>query len=259
MNADVPSTPGTEHLALGASVRGPRDLTDPRVPVAATAVLLRDSDAGAQVLMLRRHDHGSFPGAWVFPGGKVDPGDRIARAEAEVEIARRAAVRETKEETGLSVSGAGLRPVALWDPPPGLPLRIRTWFFLGAAPNSRLLISEDEAVEHDWVLPNQMLERHGRGERVLYPPTWVMLRRLTEAGGFNASMTLSFLASLWTYETTSDIADTTATLVWSVTRSPGQLRREYRLELATLPWSLRASTAPDSGEAPSALRQDSGG
>jgi len=47
---------------------------------AATMVVVRDSPSGLQVLLLRRahnpdpNDHNS--GAWVFPGGKVDPSDR---------------------------------------------------------------------------------------------------------------------------------------------------------------------------------------
>ncbi len=44
---------------------------------AATLVLLRDSPAGPQVLMLRRHVAIEFAGdAWVFPGGAVDAADR---------------------------------------------------------------------------------------------------------------------------------------------------------------------------------------
>lgn len=46
---------------------------------AATVVLLRDSDAGLQVLLLRRHaDSQVLGGAYVFPGGKVDAADADA-------------------------------------------------------------------------------------------------------------------------------------------------------------------------------------
>jgi 8-oxo-dGTP pyrophosphatase MutT (NUDIX family) len=44
---------------------------------AATVVVLRDSPAGPQVFMVRRHEDTAFMGgAYVFPGGRVDAGDR---------------------------------------------------------------------------------------------------------------------------------------------------------------------------------------
>ncbi|MDX1673498.1 MAG: NUDIX domain-containing protein [Longimicrobiales bacterium] len=43
---------------------------------AATVVLMRDGEAGPEVLLLRRHRRSGFvPGAWVFPGGRVDAAD----------------------------------------------------------------------------------------------------------------------------------------------------------------------------------------
>jgi 8-oxo-dGTP pyrophosphatase MutT (NUDIX family) len=43
---------------------------------AATVVLVRDGDAGMEVLLLKRHRSSGFvPGAYVFPGGRTDPGD----------------------------------------------------------------------------------------------------------------------------------------------------------------------------------------
>ncbi len=43
---------------------------------AATIVLLRDSDVGVEVLLLRRNRSAGFvPGAYVFPGGRVDGSD----------------------------------------------------------------------------------------------------------------------------------------------------------------------------------------
>jgi recombination protein RecT len=77
---------------------------------AATVLLLRDSPAGLEVLMTRRSPTASFaPGAYVFPGGAIDPGDGEAGAWA----ARRpgqtdqhltqalAAIRESFEELGI--------------------------------------------------------------------------------------------------------------------------------------------------------------
>ena len=59
----------------GARTRRPEDATDPAIPVAATVVLLRDSSSGLEVLMIEWPDRGSFAGAWVFPGGKLEVDD----------------------------------------------------------------------------------------------------------------------------------------------------------------------------------------
>jgi len=79
---------------------------------AATAVLLRDGSAGPEVLLLRRHRSSGFvPGAYVFPGGRVDAADAAPAALARV-VGREpdaepdasyitAAVREVFEETGV--------------------------------------------------------------------------------------------------------------------------------------------------------------
>ena len=77
---------------------------------AATVLLLRDGPQGLEVLMTRRAMTASFaPGAYVFPGGGIDPADAQAHALA----ARRstqsdglltqavAAIRESFEELGI--------------------------------------------------------------------------------------------------------------------------------------------------------------
>ena len=49
---------------------------------AATVIVLRDAPAGIQIFMVRRHAGTAFmPGADVFPGGRVDDGDREAPSE----------------------------------------------------------------------------------------------------------------------------------------------------------------------------------
>ena len=78
---------------------------------AATVVLLRDDDGEMQVLLLKRHRSSGFvPGAYVFPGGRIDDADADARLADGVAIPRRGhvpahywfgAVREVLEETGV--------------------------------------------------------------------------------------------------------------------------------------------------------------
>ena len=68
-------------------VRRTRLVYPQREPVAtraaATILLLRDGQAGYEVLMTRRSPKASFaPGAFVFPGGAVDEADGSPRARA---------------------------------------------------------------------------------------------------------------------------------------------------------------------------------
>ena len=49
---------------------------------AATVVVLRDSSAGPEVFLVRRHEDTAFMGgAHVFPGGRVDAADRDGNSE----------------------------------------------------------------------------------------------------------------------------------------------------------------------------------
>ena len=55
---------------------------------AATVVMLRDSDAGMQVFLLKRHGLSDvLGGAYVFPGGKVDPLDSALDMDAHLDQA----------------------------------------------------------------------------------------------------------------------------------------------------------------------------
>ena len=74
------------------------DPTDPKGPAvpapAATVVLVRDAPDGLEVLLARRSSKLAFHGgAWVFPGGRIDPGDYAERPDDLLGAARRAAAR----------------------------------------------------------------------------------------------------------------------------------------------------------------------
>ncbi|WP_160173252.1 NUDIX hydrolase [Microbacterium sp. CH12i] len=156
--------------------------------VAGTAVLLRETPHGSEVLLIRRPDRGSFAGAWVFPGGIIEDIDRRADA-AEVEDAGRAAVRETFEEVGLNVTG--LVVLSQWVPPIEAPKRVRTWFFLSTEMHGTVTPSPDEVVDWRWVSPTEALAQHARGEIELVPPTWVTLHTLVAAGDIAGAMAAS--------------------------------------------------------------------
>lgn len=93
---------------------------------AASLVLIDAGSGEPRILMGRRHSRMKFvPDAFVFPGGKLDAGDRGVRAacgfghltarmmegaaasRAKAEALAAAAIRETFEETGLLVAAPG--------------------------------------------------------------------------------------------------------------------------------------------------------
>jgi len=147
---------------------------------AATVILARDGEAGLETLMLRRNSELAFGGMWVFPGGRVDLRDHEGlAADDELGAARRAAVREAGEEAGVSVAPGALVPFSHWTPPPILPRRFLTWFFLAPAPPSDVVIDGAEIHEQSWMPPADALRRRDAREIELAPPTWVTLHELS--------------------------------------------------------------------------------
>jgi len=135
-------------------------ITPPTPRDAATVMVLRSIGVGVEVLMLRRVAAMKFaPGAYVFPGGSVDPADSDpvvgwhgpdpaefgARLGASAEMARAlvsAAVRETFEESGVLLAG----------PPGGGPL---------AAPSGPSWEADREALAAGAVTLAGLLSRRG--------------------------------------------------------------------------------------------------
>jgi 8-oxo-dGTP pyrophosphatase MutT (NUDIX family) len=114
---------------------------------AASLILLRDGEAGLEVLIGRRGKGARFmPGRYVFPGGRITAEDArpwYGEATVAAEAAdraflalKRAALRETFEETGLVIG----RPGELRAPGNGALSAIeQAYHALGAAPAPDLL------------------------------------------------------------------------------------------------------------------------
>lgn len=86
----------------------------PVIPaLASTVILLRDTPAGPEVFMVRRHVRSEFAAdVYVFPGGKVDEGDglpaphredagNVRSSSVDFYMVKQAAVRELFEEAGV--------------------------------------------------------------------------------------------------------------------------------------------------------------
>lgn len=159
----------------------------PAIP-AATVVLLRDAPDGVETLMLRRNSKLAFAGgAWVFPGGRIDPEDYPSDGEA-AGAARTAAVREAKEEAGLEVDPESLVWFAHWTPGPLAARRFATWFFMARAPEGVVVVDDGEIHEHLWIRPAEAMSRRDAGEIELIPPTWMTLHLLAEEPSVDAAM-----------------------------------------------------------------------
>ncbi|WP_051973260.1 NUDIX domain-containing protein [Cryobacterium sp. MLB-32] len=235
------------------------------IGVAATVVLLRDSAHGPEVLLLERPRHrGSFAGAWVFPGGGVDPEDRVETDAAapdsadgaddsddgEERAARRAAVREVREETGLEISPNSLLSTALWIPPASAPKRLRTWFYVTTAPAGTIVLAEDEVVDHAWLRPEDALERHASASLTLVAPTWVTLHGLCGVGSVAEILANAAKRGRARYETRLRESGSGPALFWAgdvaydddahVDEAGGR----HRLTIGELPWVYSTSGRP---------------
>ncbi len=154
---------------------------------AATVIPLRDREDGLEVLLLRRAARGAFGGMWVFPGGQVDPVDLRpssedrAAEEVELDAARKAAVREAREEAALVLEEGHLVPLSFWLPPAEAPRRFATWFFLAPADDHPPVVVDDlEIHEHRWQTPDAAMASRNLGEIELVPPTFTTLWWLSQ-------------------------------------------------------------------------------
>ena len=180
---------------------------------AATVVPLRDGPSGLETLMLRRNSKLAFGGMWVFPGGRVDeadgPGDELATA-------RRAAVREAKEEAGIVIDAGALVPFSHWTPPQGAPRRFLTWFFLAPVREAvDVVIDMGEIHDHGWLSPADAMARRDAGEYELAPPTWMTLHRLAASADVDAALAEAGGRAPQRFETRAVVADGVLACLWA--------------------------------------------
>ena len=149
---------------------------------AATVVIMRDSESGIELLMLRKNSKVAFGGMWVFPGGKIDETDKVINSDGsldELATATSAAARETFEEAAISVSQENLFWFSHWVPPAITPKRFSTYFFATKLlDGDEVTIDDSEIIEHGWFRPHEAINLRDAGEIELAPPTWVTLNHL---------------------------------------------------------------------------------
>jgi len=176
-----------------------------RAPAAArpasTVVVLREP---FEVLMVKRNDKVAFmAGAHVFPGGRVDEGDRPETGNPSTPLRaglepgtvrpsrfpdlnpledaayRRAAVRELMEEANVHLEPGDLEPFAHWVTPEIEIRRYDTRFFLARMPERQEARHDDsETTAFAWLSPRDAIDKCLAGEVLLPPPTWTTLKQL---------------------------------------------------------------------------------
>ncbi|MBR0657100.1 NUDIX hydrolase [Plastoroseomonas arctica] len=194
--------------------------------LAATVLLLRQSDSGPEVFMVVRHGDIAFAGgALVFPGGRLDAGDRDLAASlglaGDAGALRICALRETFEEAAILLArgpvprtaaswqsklcadeisfaalleGLGVEPApdalvhfAHWITPPNRPKRFDTHFFLAVAPEDQEAAHDGgEAVDSVWISPRLALSEADAGKRKLVVATRLNLMRLARFDSVDA-------------------------------------------------------------------------
>lgn len=167
-----------------------------------------------EVLMMRRTSKSTFvPGAWIFPGGTVDPIDEQISLERwggdEEMTLRLCAARELIEEVALRLDGSvvdeeacralladperirSLLPdeaeldllvlTSRWVTPEGVPKRYDTRFFLLEVDHGVKARHDGlEGVEHVWLEPREALARAARREMKMVFPTMKNLEAIAD-------------------------------------------------------------------------------
>jgi len=149
-------------------------MSDAEPQPSATIVVIRDAEAGLEVLLLERaaRKPGKL-GASVFPGGRVESADLDGRS-LDDSAYRRAAVRETHEEAGLVLQPDRLVTLSRWITPALAPKRFDTWFYLAdVAADVPVTVDGEEIGHHRWLAPAAALAAHQERVIQLAPPTFV--------------------------------------------------------------------------------------
>ncbi|KWT83515.1 putative hydrolase [Variovorax sp. WDL1] len=249
---------------------------------AATVLLLRDTPEGLEILMTRRSASASFaPGAYVFPGGRIEAADAAAQAvatrrpaQSDLQLTQSvAAVRECFEELGVLLARhPDGRPV---DPDAVAAMDRSTTSAVALAQQCAargLLLATDQVytLAH-WItdrdLPKRfdvpfLVARMPEGQTPVadeteqFEPCWVRpgdaLARHQAGGFFMIFPTLRTLERLASYETVDAVLDACANRpggegpLWTSCPRAGLLRgKEARYMEHESPYGELALVSPD--------------
>lgn len=136
---------------------------------AATVILLRGGCETLELLLVQRsHEARFMGGAWVFPGGAVDPHEGTGE-----DALRAAAVREVEEEASVILPDpAELVTWSRWITPREVKIRFDTWFFLVPLPEgAEPKVDGEECIDLRWETPQGALDAWKADDLSLVFPT----------------------------------------------------------------------------------------
>jgi 8-oxo-dGTP pyrophosphatase MutT (NUDIX family) len=121
------------------------------IPAAAVA-FVRDTEHGIEVYLSRRPAHFRYyPGAFVFPGGRLDPEDSDLRATAR---------REVKEEIGIEIDTRRLVPLRnIHTSAHAGPVYHMVTFAYPAEGEFNTSLNAEEVEEEMWIMAREALAR----------------------------------------------------------------------------------------------------
>jgi 8-oxo-dGTP pyrophosphatase MutT (NUDIX family) len=136
-NRPVQPTPLAEPTHMAAEASG--------TPRAAVVLLLRETPAGLEMLLIKRAERDDDPwsGHVALPGGREEPSDASLQHTA---------LRETKEETGIDLEHDG-EVLGVLEPlhPQARPMAVVVQPFVAALRKEAALVTSDEVAEAFWV------------------------------------------------------------------------------------------------------------
>lgn len=127
-----------------------RDRNEP-IPAAAVA-FVRDTERGIEVYLSRRPAHFRYyPGAFVFPGGRLDPDDADIKATAR---------REVREEIGVDIDTRLLVPLRnIHTSAHAGPVYHMLTFAYPADDEFNTTLNAEEVDEELWIAPREAIAR----------------------------------------------------------------------------------------------------
>ncbi len=192
----------------------------------ASILLIRDGHKGLEVLMVERAKTIPLaPGAYVFPGGKVENQDSqgwrwhgliTGRRIPQDLTYRIAGLRELYEEasvlhledtaeyvpnrlpfyqaiklSGLKLDTDSLVKFAHWKTPPHLKVRLDTHFYLAPCRGQEAMHDGYECISSHWGRPQDILASWKRGKVSLLFPTRLILSKLARANSVATALRLA--------------------------------------------------------------------
>ena len=197
----------------GRRITMARPLREEPLPRPAVSVIpLRDGAAGLEAFVQYRVGTMDFAAnAVVFPGGRIDAADRLARVDVSDELLREhvsawratdvgsvaddavsaartllaTGLREVREEAAAELDPSRLVPWDNWVTPIGVPKRFDVYFFIApvsAGEEASWRHTTTEAHDSHWVRVVDLAAAAESGEALLLPPTRTIVDELASLG-----------------------------------------------------------------------------